>query len=65
MDTFACIGNPLAEGFLLSDDDIRLRYWWDVSKYPTCDGELSAQYALEAWLQKTNAQAQAGNPTGE
>lgn len=65
VDTFACIGNPLAEGFLLSDDDIRLRYWWDVSKYPTCDGELSAQYALEAWLQKTNAQAQAGNPTGE
>jgi len=67
VDTYACIGNSLAEGFLLSDDELRLRYWWDVSKYPACDGELSAQYTLEAWLQKTNAlaQAQAENSAGE
>ena len=50
VDCFACIGASLKDGFLLSDNDLRLRYWWDVDKYPSCNGSLNGEEIAEAYL---------------
>lgn len=50
VDCFACIGASLKDGFLLNDNDLRLRYWWDVDKYPPCNGLLTGEEVAEAYL---------------
>ena len=50
VDSFACIGAAPTEGFLMSDNDLRLRYWWDVDKYPPCSGPLNGEDVVEAYL---------------
>ncbi len=47
VDCSACIGNPLTEGFLFSDNQMIPKYWWDVDKYPSCDGPLTIQQILD------------------
>ncbi len=50
VDCLACVGSSVSEGFLLADADMVLRYWWDVDKYPSCSGSLSAKQVVDAYL---------------
>ncbi len=56
VDAYACISEAVAEAFLRSDDEMRLRYWWDVNKYPACGGELTAQQILDELLPPETAE---------
>ncbi len=50
VDSFACVDRPLEEGFLRSDADMVLRYWWDVDEYPSCSGTLTLQQIIESLM---------------
>lgn len=59
VDTSACVGHDLASGFLKKDRDLWGSYWWDVDKYPVCQGQLStaqvqAQIAARQQPQEPN-----------
>ena len=50
VDCLACSGGSVSDGFLLADADMVLRYWWDVDKYPSCGGSLSAAQVVDAYV---------------
>ena len=50
VDCFACIGAAPKDGFLMKDNDLRLRYWWDVDKYPPCNGSLNGEEVAATYL---------------
>ncbi len=50
VDCLACSGGSVSDGFLLADADMVLRYWWDVDKYPSCSGSLTASQVVDAYV---------------
>ncbi len=50
VDASACVGNTLTDGFLFSDNQVIPKYWWDVDKYPACDGPMTIQQVMEIIL---------------
>jgi hypothetical protein len=50
VDCLACAAGSVSDGFLLADADMVLRYWWDVDKYPSCNGSLTAKQVVDAYL---------------
>lgn len=51
VDSFACIGEAVTIGYLRTDSDLLAQYWWDVDKYPVCDGSMSIMQVIEKYLQ--------------
>lgn len=47
VDVSAAAERGLAASFLVSDEDMWGRYWWDNEKYPQCDGALSYGALIE------------------
>ena len=56
VDCFACVGATIKDGFLLNDDDLRLRYWWDVDKFPACRGTLDGEAVAETYLEPESSE---------
>lgn len=56
VDCSACIDKPIAEGFLLTDIQMISRYWWDVDKYPACNGSLTVQQVMDVIMTRQNAE---------
>lgn len=54
VDCSNCVGGSLSGGFLFNDSQMIPRYWWDVDKYPPCNGELTLQQVLEVILARQN-----------
>lgn len=65
VDCFACIGAALKDGFLLNDNNLRLRYWWDVDKYPPCSGTKSGEEVVETYLQQERPEEEAARAPDE
>jgi hypothetical protein len=47
VDCSACVGASVAEGFIFNDGQMMPKYWWDVDKYPACNGPITIQQIME------------------
>ena len=55
VDTYACAEDGLPEHFLLTDGELIGEYWWDVDRYPRCQGNMQAEVVIETYLSRQNA----------
>ena len=65
VDCSVCVGNPVSDGFLLTDSQMIPKYWWDVDKYPACSGEMTVQQVMELILTRRIAEENHGEETPE
>ena len=65
VDSSACVGDSVAEGFLFSDSQMIPKYWWDVDKYPNCEGAITLQQVLDGILAQQSAENREEAPAEE
>ena len=65
VDSSACVGDSVAEGFLFNDSQMIPKYWWDVDKYPNCDGSITLQQVLDGILAQQSAENREETPAEE